>query len=111
MSPTPSPPPLATRCPSRAETTPAMTNDVPAVRVDGLVYRYPDGRLALRGVDLTIAAGETVALVGPNGAGKSTLLLHLNGILPGKERGQPLHAHGAGAVAKNGAPAVWIDGL
>jgi cobalt/nickel transport system ATP-binding protein len=95
---------------SEASTTPVP---VPAVRVCDLAYRYPDGRLALRGIDLTIVAGESIALVGPNGAGKSTLLLHLNGLLPGKDRAPALHAHGAGAdrAARNGKPSVWIDGL
>ncbi len=52
-----------------------------ALRVEGLVYEYPDGRRALDSVDLEIGAGERVALLGPNGAGKTTLALHLNGIL------------------------------
>src|SRR5438477_6371116 len=37
---------------------------------------------AVQGVDLQIAAGETVALLGPNGAGKSTTIDMLLGLLP-----------------------------
>ena len=51
------------------------------VEVRGLHFAYPDGRVALQGVDLMIDAGERVAILGPNGAGKTTLALHLNGIL------------------------------
>jgi len=58
---------------------------VPVVAVSGLRFAYPDGRLALDGVDLHIHPGERVALLGPNGAGKTTLVLHLNGILAPRE--------------------------
>ncbi len=52
-----------------------------AVRITALRHVYPDGRVALDGVDLAIRPGERIAVLGPNGAGKTSLMLHLNGVL------------------------------
>jgi ABC-2 type transport system ATP-binding protein len=54
-----------------------------AVALEGLVksYRGPAGPVpAVRGIDVSIERGETVALLGPNGAGKSTTLDMLLGL-------------------------------
>ena len=45
-----------------------------SVRFEGVHTRYPGGGEVLRGLDLTIAPGEIVAVCGPTGAGKTTLL-------------------------------------
>ncbi|WP_316519700.1 ABC transporter ATP-binding protein [Kitasatospora brasiliensis] len=48
--------------------------------LDGITKRYPDGALAVRDVNLTIADGEFVILVGPSGCGKSTTLNMIAGL-------------------------------
>jgi lipoprotein-releasing system ATP-binding protein len=63
--------------------------DAPIVEVDDLAksYRTPNGAIAvLRGLSLTVARGEMVAIVGASGVGKSTLL-HVLGGLDRAERG------------------------
>ena len=51
-----------------------------ALQVEGLVVRYGE-TTALRGVSITVARGEVIALIGANGAGKSSLLNALIGLV------------------------------
>lgn len=72
----------------------------PPVAVEGLRLRYPqEGRVVLRGVDLTLRPGEIKLLLGPSGAGKSSLALTLNGLVPHQMEGDL-----RGRVLVNGTP-------
>ncbi|MGI5198517.1 ABC transporter ATP-binding protein [Streptomyces sp. CA-288835] len=79
-APAPRPVPARSRLFRRRDTpTPAPGNTV-AAAVDHLTVRR-GGIDALRDVTLTVAPGETIALMGRNGAGKSTLLSALVGLV------------------------------
>lgn len=52
---------------------PALPPAFGEIRFEQVQFRYPGGNPLFQGLDLHIAAGETVAITGPNGVGKSTL--------------------------------------
>ncbi len=53
----------------------------PLVQLRNICFQYPDGKEVLRRADLTVAAGERVALEGANGCGKTTVLHVIMGLL------------------------------
>jgi energy-coupling factor transport system ATP-binding protein len=58
-----------------------MSDQKAYIHVDNLVFRYPDGTLALNGINMDIYEREFLAFIGQNGSGKTTLSKCLNGLL------------------------------
>ncbi len=82
--------------------TPTDTPHIPAVRTEQLRKSYGDHEV-LKGIDLTVAPGEVIAIIGKSGSGKSTLLRCINGLETFQHgsltvQGQPLVHHDAAAM-------------
>ncbi len=66
---------------TREAVDPGKTLDERGLRFEGVGFRYPGSeKWALRGVDLFVPGGQSLALVGHNGAGKTTLIKLLTGL-------------------------------
>ncbi|WP_313547768.1 ABC transporter ATP-binding protein [Corynebacterium sp.] len=65
-----------------SDTSPDDNQNRPLVKIQDLDFAYPNGFQALKGIDVDIAPGETIAVVGATGAGKSTLASLVAGVYP-----------------------------
>lgn len=69
------------------------------LRLERLAKTFPNGTVALRGVDLEVEKGKVHGLLGANGAGKSTLIKILSGAFPASD----------GRIVWKGAPVQWCS--
>ncbi|GAC1548936.1 MAG: hypothetical protein NVS3B10_12450 [Polyangiales bacterium] len=88
----------------------------PAVELRAVHVVAADGTEILRGVDLTVAVGECVALIGRSGAGKSTTLRLVNGLVEPTRgevvvEGKPLRSHDLVALRRRVGYVIQQVGL
>jgi len=69
----------------------------PVLEMRALSYVYPQGSVALNGVDLTVRGGEMVAILGRNGSGKTTLARQAAGLLRPTAGSVKINGHEVGA--------------
>lgn len=74
-----------------------------------VAMRFPNGTVALSGVDVTVRRGEFVTVVGPSGCGKSTLLRIASGLERASEGTVTVNTDRIGFVFQDATLLAWRD--
>jgi len=99
---------------------PAPAEAAPLVALRSVSKRFGNGTLAVRDVDLDLAAGEFVSLLGPSGCGKSTLLRMIAGLgapsagtidWPGRDEAGTVQRRELGFVFQDSTLMPWANAL
>ena len=95
-----------------------ISKGTPLLQVKAVTYEYPGADVALKNVDLSISAGDRVAIQGRNGAGKSTLVKLITGEIEPTDgevwrqqslKVSVLHQHDTDALAQvSASPVEWL---
>jgi len=85
------------------------TNRAASIAIRDLSYRYPRADVdTIKGISLTVAAGDVVALVGPSGCGKSTLLRLVAGLLNPTDGVLEIAGQDAGELSPSEREIGWV---
>jgi NitT/TauT family transport system ATP-binding protein len=90
-----------------APTVPAASTRERVLHFRDVAKAFPDGTVALEGVDLDIRRGEFVTVVGPSGCGKSTLLRIASGLSPATGGDVDIDAARIGYVFQDATLLPW----
>ena len=99
--------------PVSAPAAPAATAAPPGTLIDfrDVAMRFPNGTVALSGVDINVRRGEFVTVVGPSGCGKSTLLRIASGLERASEGQVTVNTDRIGYVFQDATLLAWRDVL
>jgi NitT/TauT family transport system ATP-binding protein len=99
------------RAPNVSAVTATPVAAPPGTLIDfsDVAMRFPNGTLALAGVDINIRRGEFVTVVGPSGCGKSTLLRIASGLETASAGTVQLNTDRIGYVFQDATLLAWRD--
>jgi NitT/TauT family transport system ATP-binding protein len=91
--------------------TPSVATPPPGTLIDfrDVAMRFPNGTVALSGVDVNVRRGEFVTVVGPSGCGKSTLLRIASGLEKASEGDVRVNTDRIGFVFQDATLLAWRD--